>query len=107
MDLEQFILNRNAFPPEELARLVGKHIAWSPDGMRIVACDEDPLKVVAAVKATGYDPGETLIEAITSPDEISWVARPWFKRLRRIPRESALFGGQVRVCLSHRLEGDF
>jgi hypothetical protein len=72
MDLEQFILNRNAFRSEELARLVGKHVAWSPDGTRIVACDDDPLKVVAAVKAAGYDPGETLIEAITPSDEISW-----------------------------------
>jgi hypothetical protein len=72
MDLEQFILNRNAFPSEELALLVGKHVAWSPDGTRIVACDDDPLKVVAAVKAAGYDPEETLIEAITSPDEMSW-----------------------------------
>ncbi len=72
MDLEQFILNRNAFPPEELARLIGKHIAWSPDWTRILARDDDPLKVVAAVKAAGYDPGEILIEAITSPDEISW-----------------------------------
>ncbi|MFI5456190.1 MAG: hypothetical protein ACHRXM_12140 [Isosphaerales bacterium] len=46
MDLEQFILNRNAFPPEELARLIGKHVAWSPDGLRILAFDDDPLKEV-------------------------------------------------------------
>ncbi len=72
MDLEQFILNRNLFAPEDLARLVGKHVAWSPDGTQIVACDDDPLKVVAAVKAAGYDLSETLIEAITSADEISW-----------------------------------
>lgn len=72
MDLEQFILNRNAFPHAELARMAGKHIAWSPDGLRILACDEDPLNVIAAVKAAGYDPGETMIESITSPDEISW-----------------------------------
>jgi hypothetical protein len=71
MDLEQFIANRNAFASEELAGLVGKHVAWSPDGTRIVACDDDPLKVIAAVKAAGFDPRETLIEAITSPDEIS------------------------------------
>ena len=37
MDLEQFILNRNAFSHEELARMVGKHVAWSPDGLRILA----------------------------------------------------------------------
>jgi hypothetical protein len=37
MDLEQFILNRNAFSHEELARMVGKHVARSPDGLRILA----------------------------------------------------------------------
>jgi hypothetical protein len=72
MDLEQFILNRNAFSHEELARMAGKHVAWSPDGLRILACDEDPLIVIAAIRAAGYDPGEVLIEAIASPDEISW-----------------------------------
>jgi len=72
MDLEQFILNRNAFPPEERARLVGKHVAWSPDGLRILAFDDDPQNVVAALKAAGYDAGEPLIEAITSSDEICW-----------------------------------
>jgi hypothetical protein len=72
MDLDEFIKNRNAYPPEELERLVGKHVAWSPDGSQIVACDEDPMKVIAAVRAAGYDLGETLIETITSTDEISW-----------------------------------
>ena len=37
MDLEQFILNRNAFSHEELARMVGKLVARSPDGLRILA----------------------------------------------------------------------
>jgi hypothetical protein len=72
MDLEQFMSNRNAFPREELAQFLGKHVAWSEDGSRILAADSDPLKVIAALKAAGYDPGETMIEAITSPDEISW-----------------------------------
>jgi len=72
MDLDEFIKNRNAFPPEQLERLVGKHVAWSADGSQIVACDEDPLKVIAAVRAAGFDLGETLIETISATDEISW-----------------------------------
>jgi hypothetical protein len=72
LDLEQFILNRNAFPHEELAQMAGKHVAWSPDGLRILACDEDPSIVIAAVRAAGFDLGEILIEAIASPDEICW-----------------------------------
>jgi hypothetical protein len=72
MNLEQFVKNRNAFPADELDRYAGQHVAWSPDGTRIIAADEDPLKVFAAVKAAGYDTGETLIEAVPSPDETFW-----------------------------------
>lgn len=72
MNLAQRVRNRNAFPADELDRYVGQHVAWSPDGKRILAADVDPLKVVAAVKAAGYDPGETLIEAVASPEETSW-----------------------------------
>jgi len=39
-------------------------LAWSPDGKRILASDPDPLKVLAAVKALGYNPAETPIEDI-------------------------------------------
>jgi hypothetical protein len=68
MSLEQFIKNRNAFPAAELDRYTGQHVAWSPDGSRILVGDPDPLKVVAAVKAMGYDPAETPIEDIPSED---------------------------------------
>lgn len=68
MNLEQFVKNRNAFLPEELDRYTGKHVAWSPDGTRILASDPDPLKVLAAVRALGYDPAETPIEDIPRED---------------------------------------
>jgi hypothetical protein len=68
MSLEQFVRNRNAFPAEELDRYTGQHVAWSPDGTRILASDPDPLKVLAAVKALGYDPAETPIEDIPAED---------------------------------------
>lgn len=70
MKLEHFIKNRNAFPAEELNRYAGQHVAWSPDGTRILAHDPDPLKVIAAVKALGYDAGETLIEDIPFEDVV-------------------------------------
>ena len=72
MSLEQFVKNRNRFPADELDMYAGQHVAWSPDGTRIIAADLDPQKVFAAVKAAGYDPGETLIEAVPTPDEIFW-----------------------------------
>jgi hypothetical protein len=68
MSLEQFIKNCNAFPADELERYAGQHIAWSPDGTRILAHDHDPLKVLAAVKALGYDPAETPIEDVPTED---------------------------------------
>jgi hypothetical protein len=68
MSLEQSIRNRNAFPAEELDRYTGLHVAWSPDGTRILASDPNPLKVLAAVKALGYDPAETPIEDIPAED---------------------------------------
>jgi len=68
MSLEQFVKNHNAFPPDELDRYIGQHVAWSPDGTRILANDPDPLKVLAAVKALGFDPADTPIEDISTED---------------------------------------
>ena len=70
MDMQQFIRNRSQFPPEELAKYVGQYVAWSPDGTRIVASDEDPLRLDAAIPAAGYDPAEVLISFVGDPDEV-------------------------------------
>ena len=71
MRLEQFVRNRNAFPADELGRYSGQHVAWSPDGTRILTSDPDPLKVLAAVRALGYDPAETSIEDIPAEDNFA------------------------------------
>ncbi len=68
VNLEEYIRNRNQFPHEELAKYVGQHVAWSPDGTKILASDVDPLKVLAAIKALGYDPADTPIEDIPVED---------------------------------------
>jgi hypothetical protein len=68
MRLEHFVKNRNAFPADELGRYTGQHVAWSPDGTRILASDPDPLKILAALRALGYDPAETPIEDIPAED---------------------------------------
>jgi hypothetical protein len=70
MDMQQFLKNRHAFPPAELARYAGKYVAWSPDGGRIIASDDDELVLDAAVKSAGYDPAEVLISFIPCPDEV-------------------------------------
>jgi hypothetical protein len=68
MSLDQFVKNRNAFPPGEPVRYTGQHVAWNPDGARILASDPDSPKVLTAVKALGYDLAETPIEDISGED---------------------------------------
>jgi hypothetical protein len=70
MDMQQFLVNRSQFPPEELAQYAGKHVAWSPDGTRILASDDDPLRLDAVVQALGYDPAETVFSFVPFPDEV-------------------------------------
>ena len=69
MRLEQFVRNRNAFPADELGRYSGQHVAWSPDGTRILTSDPYPMKVLAAVRALEHHPAsETSIEDIPAED---------------------------------------
>jgi hypothetical protein len=70
MDMQQFLNNRLAFPPEELARFAGKYVAWSPDGMRILASDENELRLDATLKHAGYDTSEILVAYVPDPDEV-------------------------------------
>jgi hypothetical protein len=69
VNLELFVKNRNAFPVDELSRYTGQHVAWSPDGARILANDFDPIKVITAVRALGFDPADTPIEDIPCEDD--------------------------------------
>ena len=70
MDMREFVTNRSKVPPAELESYAGKYVAWSPDGKRIIAADDDPLKVVAAVKSAGYDSAECVISSIPAPEEV-------------------------------------
>jgi hypothetical protein len=69
MDMAQYLTNRHQFPPDELARYAGRYVAWSPDGTQIVASDEDPERVVDAVRVRGLDPGDTAINYVPLRDE--------------------------------------
>ena len=70
MDMQQFLTNRQQFPPGELAKHAGKYIAWSPDGTRILASDDDLEKVAAAVEDQGYDSSEIVLSSVPFPDEV-------------------------------------
>jgi WD40-like Beta Propeller Repeat len=67
LDLSQVNKNRLAFPPEELAKYPNHYVAFSPDGSRIIASDEDTNRLDASIRELGYDPGETLVSFV--PDE--------------------------------------
>jgi hypothetical protein len=77
MDMYEFDKNRAAFPPEELLQYRGKYIAWSPDGKRIVASDEDPSRLDDLVQELGYDPSEVVFSSVPEGDSLiggMWIA---------------------------------
>ena len=70
MEMQIWLKNRQKFPPQELLKYAGKYVAWSPDGSRIIASDEDEERLDQAMKAAGHDPGEVLVSFVPSPDEV-------------------------------------
>lgn len=70
MDMQEYLKNRHQFPHDELDKYAGKYVAWSPDGTRIIASDEDPLKLVDAIDELGFESSEVVIEPVPFPDEI-------------------------------------
>ncbi|NUQ63608.1 MAG: hypothetical protein HUU20_14120 [Pirellulales bacterium] len=70
MDMQEYLRNRRQFPHDALEKYAGQHVAWSPDGTRIIASAEDVLRLVEAITALGFDSAEVVIEPIPYPDEI-------------------------------------
>jgi hypothetical protein len=70
MSENDYIKNRNAFPPEELEKYYGKFVAWSLDGTRIVASGDDDLQVFEALKAAGQDTSQVVFSYVERPDEV-------------------------------------
>jgi hypothetical protein len=68
--MQVFQKNRQAFSPKELARYVGQYVAWSPDGTRILACNEDELRLAEAIRAAGHNSADVLIAFVPAEDEI-------------------------------------
>jgi Tol biopolymer transport system component len=71
-DLSEFDRNRLAFPLEELVQYRGRYIAWSPDGTRIIASDENDGRLDTLIKELGYDPGDILVSPVLEGD--SYIA---------------------------------
>jgi hypothetical protein len=70
MDMQTFIRNRSRFPLSELAQYAGKYVAWSCDGMRIIASDKDQVRLDRELQSAGYDTAEVLVSFMPHPDEV-------------------------------------
>lgn len=70
MNMPEFLKNRQQFPAEELWKYINKYVAWSPDGKKIIASDDDELRLHAAIRAAGFDSSEILVSFVPDPDEV-------------------------------------
>ena len=66
-DLSHFEKNRSKFPLEELAKYWGKHVAFSPDGTRIVADGDSEEELDAALEAAGIPFGQVVYSYVDVP----------------------------------------
>jgi hypothetical protein len=64
MDMHEYLQNRHQFSLDELDKYAGKYVAWSPDGRRIIASENDLPALCAAVDSSGFDPAEVVMEPV-------------------------------------------
>ena len=64
----EFLERRAAIPAKALVRYVGRWIAWSPDGSRIVADSDAPEDLDDRILAAGEDPEQCVVEGIPATD---------------------------------------
>ena len=71
-DLSHFEENQSKFPLEELAKYWGKHVAFSPDGTRIVASGDSEEELDAALDAAGIHFSQ-VVHSYIGPADVSVV----------------------------------
>ena len=69
-DIRLFFQNRPRFPSDELQRYAGQYIAWSPDGLRILASAETMEAVEEKLIVAGIDPSQVIGDFVPPPDLI-------------------------------------
>jgi Family of unknown function (DUF5678) len=67
-DLSEYERNRSKFPPEELLKYAGKHIAFSLDAKRILASGDTMEEVEEKLRAAGIDPSQVVGSYVMPPD---------------------------------------
>jgi hypothetical protein len=72
LDLSHYEENRSNFPLDELAKYAGKHVAFSPDGARIVASGDTEEELDNALEAAGI-PFNQVVYSYVDPPGVSWI----------------------------------
>ncbi len=70
MDMREFLENRAQISEGALEKYAGKYIAWSPDGKLVIAADDNPMNVVAAVRLAGYNPADCVLSSVPLAEEV-------------------------------------
>ena len=60
-DISQYSENRAKYPPDELIKYAGQYVAWSPDGLRILAAGSDEESVERQLVTQGIDPSQVVL----------------------------------------------
>ena len=68
MDLQEYRTNRERFSPAELAKYHGQWVAFSLDGRRIIASNEDLASLDEFIVASGQNPEQVALEHIELDD---------------------------------------
>jgi Family of unknown function (DUF5678) len=63
-----FYENQRKFPPDELSKFAGKHVAWSLDGTRILASGDTDEEVENNLLALGIAPNRVAVGYVDPPD---------------------------------------
>jgi hypothetical protein len=71
-DLSHYEENRSKFPLEELAKYWGKHVAFSPDGTRIVASADTWEELDEVLDAAGIEVSQ-VVHSYIPPGDVSYI----------------------------------
>ena len=66
-----FCVNRNQYPPEELAKYVGMEVAWSLDGKQILVSGKDFDEVEKLLRLAGIESCQVVHDQVESMDQTS------------------------------------
>ena len=68
LDLVAFAENRRRFPPERLLAYSGRYIAWSGDGLGVVASADDREGLYVQLRKAGIPVSQVVFDYVDPPD---------------------------------------